>query len=102
MKTLKKIVLMALLLLLTGLYSQSFAQSHNIKARNCKYWKEPPRMGSGAQVTDFSVCKACSEKKDKEDAAKRAEDKKRHEALVAKTKADNERKAKEAAEKQRL
>lgn len=102
MKTITKLGLVALLLLFVGLFTQTYAQSHNIKARNCKYWKEPPRMGSGAQVTDFSVCKVCSEKKDKEEAAKRAEDKRRHEALVAKTKAENERKAKEDAEKQRL
>ena len=102
MKTITKLGLAVMLLFLVSFFTQANAQSHDIKARNCKYWKEPPRMGSGAQVTDFSVCKVCSEKKDKEDAAKRAEDKRRHEALVAKTKAENERKAKEDAEKQRL
>ena len=102
MKTITKLGLAVTLLFLVSFFTQANAQSHDIKARNCKYWKKSPNPGSGAEVTDFSVCKVCSEKKDKEEAAKRAEDKRRHEALVAKTKADNERKAKEAAEKQRL
>ncbi len=102
MKTMTKLGLAVTLLFLVSFFTQTNAQSHDIKARNCKYWKKSPNPGSGAEVTDFSVCKVCSEKKDKEAAAKRAEDKRRADALVAKTKADNERKAKEAAEKQRL
>lgn len=102
MKTITKLGLAVTLLFLVSFFTQANAQSHDVKARNCKYWKKSPNPGSGAEVTDFSVCKVCSEKKDKEEAAKRAEDKRRADALVAKTKADNERKAKEAAEKQRL
>ena len=102
MKTMTKLGFSLMLLFLVSFFTQANAQSHDIKARNCKYWKKSPNPGSGAEVTDFSVCKVCSEKKDKEAAAKRAEDKRRADALVAKTKADNERKAKEAAEKQRL
>ena len=102
MKTITKLGLAVTLLFLVSFFTQANAQSHDVKARNCKYYKKPPNPGSGAEVTDFSVCKVCSEKKKKEDDAKRAEDKRRADALVAKTKADNERKAKEAAEKQRL
>lgn len=99
MKTITKLGLAVTLLFLVSFFTQANAQSHDVKARNCKYYKKPPNPGSGAEVTDFSVCKVCSEKKKKEDDAKRAEDQRRTDIAIAKQKADNERKAKEIAER---
>lgn len=99
MKTITKFGLAVLLFLFTGLFSPSFAQSHNVKALGCKYYQ---KSGNGAAVNTYEVCTVCKDKKEKEQKAKQAEDKRRQEALVAKTKADNERKAKEAAEKARI
>lgn len=100
-----KFGLTAILLLLTGLYSHNiFAQSHNIKARNCIYWKEPQRMETGAQVNTYEVCKVCSEKMEKEKKAKAAEDKRRTDIAIAKKRAEAEaiEKARAKAEEERL
>ena len=99
MKTITKFGLAVLLFLFTGLFSPSFAQSHNVKALGCKYYQ---KVGTGAAVNTYEVCTVCKDKKEKEQKAKQAEDKRRQEVLVAKTKAENERKAKEAAEKARI
>lgn len=99
MKAIIKLRFTLVLLMVVGMYSQVYAQSHNVKALGCKYYQ---KSGKGAAVNTYEVCTVCKDKKEKEQKAKQAEDKRRHDVLVAKTKADNERKAKEAAEKQRL
>lgn len=99
----KKLGLSIMVLSFVGLFSPTYAQSHDIKARNCKYWQKSPNPGSGAEVTDFSVCKVCSEKKDREQKAKNEENKRRDDLLAAKLKAEadkfeKDQKAKKAAE----
>lgn len=78
------------------------AQSHNVIALGCKYYKESPNPGSGAKVNAYEVCQVCKDKKEKERKAKLDEDKRRNDVLVAKIEAENKRKAKEQAENQRL
>jgi|GEM_PF-3542644 len=99
MKTFKKLGLVILLFLFTGLLSQSYAQSHNIKALGCKYHQKGPDIKGAARVNTYEVCKVCSEKKEKERIAKQAEDKRRNDIIIAKQKAEAaERAKKEKAE----
>ena len=75
MKAITKLGLAVLLLLFTGLFSSSFAQSHNVKALGCKYYQ---KSGNGAAVNTYEVCTVSMDKKEKEQKAKAAEDKRRH------------------------
>lgn len=82
-------------LLLTVSYSQTHAQSHNIKCPSCKYWQRPADAKN--VVNTGCVCETCRTKDKKEQDAKRAEDKRRQEIKIA----ENQRKAKEEAERKK-
>ncbi|WFB65196.1 hypothetical protein PZ892_08240 [Sphingobacterium sp. WM] len=99
MKTIPKLGLIVILFLFTGLFSSSFAQSHNVKALGCKYYQKGPDVAHSARVNTYEVCNVCEDKKEKERIAKLAEDKRRNDVLIAKQKAEAaERVRKEKAE----
>lgn len=85
------------LLLLIGIYSQTHAQSHNVKCISCKYYQKPAGTTTSPTVKIECACEPCQKKNKEEHEAKRAEDNRRQEVIIA----ENQRKAKEETERRK-
>lgn len=93
-----KKVKILLIVFLTVFSLNIYAQSHNLAPYStCRYAKKMQGRSEGG-----SGCAACDALNKKEEAAKKVEDKRRYDAMMAQIAAENEAKKKAWAEKQRV
>ncbi len=86
----------ALILIISALFNNVVAQSHNVQCASCKYYQRPADAKN--VVNTGCVCESCREKDKKERESKQAEDKRRQAVKIA----ENQRKAKQEAERKKL